>query len=79
VELLSQAFDSAPIEPSSADPQKEPILVEIIDVSIIEENVSFILNARRSIFFNFMIYSVFHPSPNFSPCHILPEETPMRE
>ena len=32
-ELLSQAFDSAPIEPSSADPQKELISVEITDTS----------------------------------------------
>ena len=48
--LLSQVFDSAPVEPLSADPQKEPNLVEITDASIIAENVSFILDARRSIF-----------------------------
>ena len=39
-ELLSQAFDSAPIELLSADPQKEPILVEIIDTSNTIEDVS---------------------------------------
>ena len=58
VELLSQAFDSAPTEPPSADPQKEPILVEITDASITAENVSFILDACQSIFFDFLIYSV---------------------
>jgi len=40
VELLSQAFDSALTEPSSADPQKEPILVKITDASKIVEDVS---------------------------------------
>ena len=39
--LLSQALDSAPTEPPSADPQKEPILVEITDASITAENASF--------------------------------------
>ena len=48
--LPSQAFDLAPVEPLSADPQKEPILVEIIDASTIVENVSFILDTRWSIF-----------------------------
>ena len=56
--LLSQAFDLAPAEPLSADPQKEPISVEITNASTIAENVSFIIDARRSIFFNFLIYSV---------------------
>ena len=79
MELLSEAFDSAPTEPSSIDPQKEPILVEIIDASTTAKNVSFVLDARQSIFFNFLIYSVFHPSPDFLPCQILPEETPIRE
>ncbi|XP_066323111.1 uncharacterized protein [Miscanthus floridulus] len=37
--LLSQAFDSALVEPLSADPQKEPILVEITDASTIAENI----------------------------------------
>jgi len=32
-ELLSQAFNSASTKPSSANPQKEPILVEPIDAS----------------------------------------------
>ena len=71
-------FDSAPIELSSADPQKELISVEIIDASTIAENVSFILDARRSIFFNFLIYLVFHPLSDFLSCQILPEETPMQ-
>jgi len=33
IELLSQAFKSASTEPPSADPQKEPILVETIGAS----------------------------------------------
>ena len=52
-ELLSQAFDSAPTEPSSADSQKEPISVEITDAPTTAENVSFfhfILDACWSIF-----------------------------
>ena len=49
-ELLSQAFDLASTEPPSANPRKEPILVEITDASTIAENVSFILDAHRSIF-----------------------------
>ena len=39
-ELLSQAFKSASTEPSLADPQKEPILVEITDASKIAEDIS---------------------------------------
>ena len=58
MELLSQAFGSAPTEPSSVDPQEEPILVEITDASTTTENVGFILDACQSIFFNFLIYSV---------------------
>jgi len=46
--LLSQAIDSAPTEPPSADPQKEPILVEITDASTTAENVSFIPDACGS-------------------------------
>ena len=76
--LLSQAFDSAPVEPVSVDPQKEPISVEITDASTIVENVSFITLVRVS-FFNFLIYSVFHPSSDFLPCQILLEETSMQE
>ena len=66
--LISQAFDSTPTEPPSADPQKEPISVEITDASITIENVSFILDACQSIFFDFLIYSVFYPSSDFLTC-----------
>ena len=48
--LPFQAFDLAPVEPLLADPQKEQILIEITDASTIAENVSFILDARQSIF-----------------------------
>ena len=78
-ELLSQAFDSAPAEPLSADPQKESILVEITDASTTAENVSFIFDACRSIFFNFLTYLVFYPSFDVLLCQILPEETPMQD
>ena len=37
-ELLSQAFKSASTEPSSADPQKEPISVETTDASRMVED-----------------------------------------
>ena len=53
VELLSQAFDSVPTEPSLADSHKEPISVAITDASTSAENVSlfhFILDARWGIF-----------------------------
>ena len=56
-------FDSAPIESSSADPQKEPILIEITDA----------FSQKFLILFNF------YPSSNFSLCQILPEEIPMQE
>ena len=39
-ELLSQAFDLVPTEPSLVDPQKEPISVEITDASKTAEDVS---------------------------------------
>ena len=39
-ELLSQAFKSASTEFSSADPQKEPILVETTNASKTTEDVS---------------------------------------
>ena len=39
-ELLSRAFKSASTEPSSADPQKGPILVETPDASKVAEDVS---------------------------------------
>ena len=65
--LLSQAFDSAPTEPPSADPQKEPISVEITDASITVENVSFIFDACQSIFFNF--WSILASIPNLAFYH----------
>jgi len=52
-ELLSQAFDPVPIEPSLADSHKEPISVAITDAPTMAENVSFfhfILDACWSIF-----------------------------
>ena len=76
-ELLSQAFNSTSTEPPSADPRKEPILVEITDTSI-AENVSFIFDAYWGIFFNFF-HSVFYPSSDFLLRQILPEETPVQD
>ena len=38
VELLSQAFKSASTDPSSADPQKEPILDETTNASRMAED-----------------------------------------
>ena len=77
-ELLSQAFDSAPTEPPSADPQKEPISVEITDASTTVENVSFNFDACRSIFSNSRFIHFFHPPSDFLLCQIFPEETPMQ-
>ena len=57
VELPSQAFDLASTEPPSADPRKEPILVEITDTSTTAENVSFNFDAYRGIFFSFSLLS----------------------
>ena len=37
---MSQAFDSAPTELSSVNPQKDPISVEITDASKTAEDVS---------------------------------------
>ena len=74
-ELLSQAFNSTSTEPPSADPRKEPILVEITDTSTTAENVSFILDAYWGTSFNFL-HLVFYPSSDFVLCQIL-EETPM--
>ena len=54
-------------------------MVEITDAFTTAENVSFILDTCQSIFFNFLIYSVFHPSSDFLTCQILPEEAPMQE
>ena len=39
--LLSQALDSTPTKPLSADPQQEPISVELTDASTMAENVNF--------------------------------------
>ena len=77
-ELLSQAFDSASTEPPSTDPRKEPIAVEITDTSTTTENVSFIFDAYRGIFFNFL-HSVLYPSSDFLLCQILPNETPVQD
>jgi len=41
--LLSQALDSTPTKPLSADPQQEPISVEVTDASTTIENVNFSL------------------------------------
>ena len=54
-------------------------MVKITDTSTIAENVSFILDACRSIFFNFLIYLVFYPSSDFLLHQILPEETPVQD
>ena len=72
-------FDSAPTEPPSAGLGKELILVEITNTSTTAENVSFILDACRSRFFNFLIHLVFHPSSVFLLCQILSKETPTQE
>ena len=39
--LLSQALDSSPTKPLSANPQQESILVEVTDASTMAENVNF--------------------------------------
>ena len=70
-------FDSSSTEPSSADPRKEPILVETTDAST-AENVSFIFDAYWGIFFNFF-HSVFYPSSDFLLRQILPDETPVQD
>ena len=71
-------FDLASTKPPSADPREEPILVEITDTSTIAENVSFIFDAYRGIFFNFF-HSIFYPSSDFLLRQILPKETPMQD
>jgi len=53
-------------------------LVEITDTSTIAENVSFIFDAYRGIFFNFF-HSIFYPSSDFLLRQILPKETPMQD
>jgi len=72
-------FNSTSTEPTSADPRKEPIPVEITDTSTTSENVSFILDACWGIFFNFLIYSVLYSSSDFLMCQILSEETPVQD
>ena len=67
-------FDSAPIESSSANPQKELISVEITDASTMAENVS-----CQSFSQKFLILFNVYPSSDFLLCQILPEETPMQE
>ena len=63
--LLSQALDSTPTKPLLANPQQEPILVEVTDASTTAENVNFSLMLVEVFFFNFLIYLVFYPSPDF--------------
>ena len=46
--LLSQALDSSPTKPLSADPQQEPILVEVTDASTTTENVNFSLTLIKA-------------------------------
>ena len=40
--------------------------------------MSFIFDAYRGIFFNFL-HSVFYPSSDFLMCQILPDETPVQD
>ena len=77
--LLSQAFDSAPTEPPSADPRTKLISVEITDTSTTAENVSSILDTRWSIFFNFLIHYYSHPLLGYLSYQTLFDETPMQE
>ena len=81
-ELLSQAFKSASTEPSSADPQKEPILVEITNASKTLEDVSPSISppdvAKVSSLNSCFLFS-FRPSSDHLSCQILSEETPMQE
>ena len=49
-------------------------MVEIIDTSTTVENVNFIFDAYRGIFFNFL-HSVLYPSFDFLLRQILPDET----
>ena len=77
-ELLSQAFDSAPIEPSSADPQKELILVETTDASKTTEDVSPSISppdAAKVFFSKILIFIQFSPFSDLLSCQTLPEET----
>jgi len=81
-ELLSQAFKSASTDPSSADPQKEPISVETTDASNTTEDVSPSISppdAAKSFFLKFLIFIQFSPFFDHLPCQTLPEETFMQE
>ena len=81
-ELLSQAFKSASTDPSSADPQKEPILVETTDASKAAEDVSPSISppdAAKSFFLKFLIFIQFSPFFDHLPCQTPPEETFMQE
>ena len=82
VELLSQAFKSASTEPSSANPQKEPILVETTDASKTAEDVSPSISPPvlpRYFSLKFLIFIQFSPFSDHLPCQTLPEETFMEE
>ena len=71
VELLSQAFKSASTDPSSAYPQKEPILVETTDASKAAKDVSPSISppdAAKAFFLNFFIFIQFSPFSDHLPC-----------
>ena len=81
-ELLSQAYDSAPTEPSSADSQKEPILVEITDASKMTGDVSPSIappDVAKVFSLNSWFLFSFHPSSDLLSHQILSEETPMQK
>ena len=81
-ELLSQAFKSASTDPSSTDPQKEPILVETTDASKVAEDVSPSISppdAAKALFLKFLIFIQFSPFSDHLPCQTLLEETFMQE
>ena len=80
--LLSQAFKSASTDPSSADPQKEPILVETTDASKAAEDVSPSISppdAAKALFLKFPTFIQFSPFSDHLPCQTLPDETFMQE
>ena len=77
--LLSQAFDSAPIEPSSADPRMELISAEVTDTSITTENVSSIFEIYWSILLDFLIHCYSHPLFGYSLFQTSFDETLMQE
>ena len=82
VELLSQAFKSASTDPSSADPQKEPISIETTDASKAAEDVSPSISppdAAKALFLKFLIFIQFSPFSDHLPCQTLHGETFMQE